>query len=146
MKEKEERVERMGVRRVGFLLFCLQLSLWLGTAFGAGYSWNILDYFGGKRGDLSMSLKNYCDSWKLNVEIHNIRKFSNVPGECVDYVSKYMGSSQYKADVQRATDESALFLTETFSLGGDGKDAWIFDVDDTLLSNVAYYKKHHFGY
>ncbi|XP_059432484.1 acid phosphatase 1-like, partial [Corylus avellana] len=28
---------------------------------------------------------------------------------------------------------------------GDGKDAWIFDVDDTLLSTVPYYKKHGFG-
>ena len=69
-----------------------------------------------------MSLKNYCESWKFNVELHNIRKFSEVPGERVDYMSKHVSSSQYKADVQRAADESALFLTETFSLGGDGKD------------------------
>jgi FMN phosphatase YigB (HAD superfamily) len=30
-------------------------------------------------------------------------------------------------------------------LEGDGKDAWIFDVDDTLLSTIPYYKKHGFG-
>lgn len=145
VEEKARVTEKMGVRR-GVLFLSLQLSLWLGTALGGGYSWNILEYFGGKRDDLRMSLRNYCESWKLNVELHNIRKFEEVPGECVDTVNKYMSSSQYKADVQRAADESALFLTETFMLGGDGKDAWIFDVDDTLLSNLPYHQKYNFGY
>lgn len=27
----------------------------------------------------------------------------------------------------------------------DGRDAWIFDIDDTLLSTVPYYKKHNHG-
>lgn len=138
----------MGGRREILLLLSLQLSLWVGTALGGRSSWNILDYFGGQTEELElgMSLKNYCESWRLNVELNNIRKFSEVSAECVDFVSKYMSSSQYKYDVQRATEEAALFLTENFVLGSDGKDAWIFDIDDTLLSNVPYYKKHNFGY
>ena len=47
-----------------------------------------------------------------------------------------MTSSQYKADSQRAIEEVTLYLTSCCSLNGDGKDAWIFDVDDTLLSTV----------
>ncbi|XWS36478.1 hypothetical protein CRYUN_Cryun20dG0089000 [Craigia yunnanensis] len=42
-----------------------------------------------------------------------------------------MISSQYKADSERAIEEVTLYLSSCCSLGGDGKDAWIFDVDDT---------------
>ncbi|XP_020276415.1 acid phosphatase 1-like isoform X1 [Asparagus officinalis] len=148
-KITEGEKKEMGVKRdrtLLVLLLCLQSSLWLGTALGEGYTWNILDYFGRRRDGLGMSLKNYCESWKLNVELHNVRDFDEVPAECVDIISKYLSSSQFKADVQRVADESTLFLTEAFALGGDGKDAWIFDVDDTLLSNVPYYKKINFGF
>ncbi|PSR94885.1 Acid phosphatase [Actinidia chinensis var. chinensis] len=56
-----------------------------------------------------------------------------------------MTSSQYKADSERAIEESALYLSSFCTFVGDGKDAWIFDVDDTLLSNLPYFKKHNFG-
>ncbi|PKA59422.1 Acid phosphatase 1 [Apostasia shenzhenica] len=92
-----------------------------------------------------ITLKNYCESWRLNVELHNVRGFGAVPAECTSFVAKYMSSSQYKSDVQRATDEAALFLTSSFSLAGDGRDIWVFDVDDTLLSTLPFYKSHQFG-
>ncbi|XP_050364578.1 acid phosphatase 1-like [Argentina anserina] len=92
-------------------------------------------------------LKRYCESWRINVEINNIRGFDVVPQECVRHIRKYMTSSQYKADSERALEEVTLYLTSSCccTLEGDGKDAWIFDVDDTLISTIPYFKKHDFG-
>ena len=90
-------------------------------------------------------MKNYCESWRINVELHNIREFEVVPQECVDYIKKYMTSSQYKVDSERAIEEVTLYLSSCCSLKGDGKDAWIFDVDETLISTIPYFKKHGFG-
>lgn len=50
-----------------------------------------------------------------------------------------------KVDLQREFDECTLFLISNFALKGDGKDAWIFDIDDTLLSTVPYFKQHQYG-
>ncbi|KAL2928974.1 Acid phosphatase 1 [Bienertia sinuspersici] len=36
-------------------------------------------------------------------------------------------------------------FAKTVNLSGDGKDVWIFDVDDTLLSFLPYCKIHGFG-
>lgn len=80
------------------------------------------------------------------MELNNIKGFDVVPQECVEFVGKYMTSSQYKADIERAVEESVLYLSKgCCSLKGDDKDAWIFDIDDTFVSIVPYYKKHHFG-
>ncbi|KAJ4728312.1 putative Acid phosphatase 1 [Melia azedarach] len=105
--------------------------------------WNILNQM--RRTAVRDSLKNYCESWRMNVELNNIREFEVVPQECTDYIKKYMTSSQYKADSERAIEEVKLYLSGCCSLEGDGKDAWIFDVDDTLLSTIPYFKKHGFG-
>ncbi|RWR81193.1 Acid phosphatase Class B [Cinnamomum micranthum f. kanehirae] len=117
------------------------MSLLLGIGVG---DWNIMNVKWKKQG-VSISLKNYCESWRMNVELNNIRYFEVVPGECVYYIGKYMTSTQYKVDSERALDECTLYLNSFFKLTGDGKDAWIFDIDDTLLSTVPYYKKHDFG-
>lgn len=80
------------------------------------------------------------------MELNNIRGFDVVPEECTEYIGKYMTSSQYKADCERAMEECQVYFSSCCSLKqGDGKDAWIFDVDDTLLSTVPYFKKHGFG-
>ncbi|GMN49053.1 hypothetical protein TIFTF001_018218 [Ficus carica] len=97
------------------------------------------------RKEVGDSLKKYCESWRVNVEINNIRGFEMVPQECVEHIKKYMTSSQYRADSEKALEEVKLYLSRCCSLKGDGKDAWIFDVDDTLLSTIPYYKKHGFG-
>lgn len=124
--------------RKQYLLLVI-FSLLCGIAFA---DWNILN-LNWKTG-LDITLKNYCESWRMNVELHNIRDFDVVPGECVDYIGKYMTSTQYKVDSQRALEECSLYLSN-LQLTGDGKDAWVFDIDDTLLSTTPYYKKHHFG-
>ncbi|CAL9064409.1 acid phosphatase 1 [Musa acuminata AAA Group] len=125
------------------------LCLWLCTGLVAG-DWNILSYITSKREDdrnsnVEFSLRNYCESWRMNAELNNIRGFEVVPGECVGYIGAYMTSTQYEVDVQLAAEESLLFLTDSFQPSGDGKDAWIFDLDDVLLSTVPYFKMHDFG-
>jgi hypothetical protein len=71
--------------------------------------------------------------------------WSTVPEECEDYVGHYMLGSQYREDSAVITDE-AFAHAKTFKLAGDGKDIWVFDVDETTLSNLPYYAKHGFGY
>lgn len=109
--------------------------------------WNILNQMKKNiNGVVGDGLKKYCESWRINVEVNNIRRFDVVPQECVEYIRKYMTSSQYKADSERALEEVTLYLSSCCcTLEGDGKDAWIFDVDDTLLSTIPYFKKHGFG-
>lgn len=79
----------------------------------------------------------------MNVELHNTRKFEAVAEECTDYIGKYMNSVQYRVDSERAIDECTMFLSTSCSLKRDRRDAWIFDVDDTLLSTVPYFKNLH---
>nr|GEZ00834.1 60S ribosomal protein L23 [Tanacetum cinerariifolium] len=66
-------------------------------------------------------------------------------GECASYIGKYMAGSQFKIDSEATIDECTLYLNTLCDLKNDGKDAWIFDIDDTLLSLVSYYKKHNYG-
>ncbi|KAF7804608.1 acid phosphatase 1 [Senna tora] len=114
----------------------------------SGGDWNILKWRennGIIRSKSKNNLHNYCESWRMNVEVNNIRGFSVVPQECVESVKKYMTSSQYKSDCERAMEEVRVYLSECCTIKGDSKDAWIFDIDDTLLSTIPYYKKHGFG-
>ncbi|KAK7268716.1 hypothetical protein RIF29_21423 [Crotalaria pallida] len=105
--------------------------------------WNILTQK--TRSGLRISLKNYCESWRMNVELHNIRDFQVVPAECTDYIGKYVRSTQYKVDSERATEECLVYLSTSCNLKKDGKDAWVFDIDDTLLSTIPYYKNNGYG-
>ncbi|KAL2463534.1 HAD superfamily [Forsythia ovata] len=127
-------------RNFGFFLAILGLFL----GFASASNWNILNQKKGKYG-LQITLKNYCESWRMNVELYNIREFEVVPEECVQYIGKYMTSTQYKVDSEKTIDECTVYLYTSCDFKKDGKDAWIFDVDDTLLSTIPYYKKNDFG-
>ncbi|KAK4266205.1 hypothetical protein QN277_027162 [Acacia crassicarpa] len=105
--------------------------------------WNILHQR--TRNGLKISLKNYCESWRMNVELHNIRDFEVVPEECTSYIGKYVRSTQYTVDSERATEECLVYLSTSCDLKKDSRDAWIFDIDDTLLSTVPYYKENLYG-
>lgn len=131
--------------RYGLLLHIILPLLLISTESALGLpikdlqKWDILNLRNHK-----ISLKNYCESWRMNVELNNIRNFNVVPGECVQYIGEYMTSTQYRVDLERAVEQSLLYLN-SLDLAGDGMDAWIFDVDDTLLSSVPYFKEHRFG-
>ncbi|KAL2479925.1 HAD superfamily [Abeliophyllum distichum] len=86
----------------------------------------------------------YCESWRFTVETNDAGIWTRVPARCVGYVKEYMTGDKYSADSEAVADDS-LAYAKTVELSGDGKDAWIFDIDDTLLSNVPYYTSHGFG-
>ncbi|KAG7532824.1 Acid phosphatase class B-like [Arabidopsis thaliana x Arabidopsis arenosa] len=134
------------------LLLSLTLAF-LFTGMVSARDWNILNQLKGTTTKTSQTgltslkgpnLNGYCESWRVNVELNNIRDFLVVPQECVWFVQKYMTSSQYEDDVERAVDEAILYLGKTCceKKKCDGMDAWIFDIDDTLLSTIPYHKSN----
>ncbi|XP_058743608.1 stem 28 kDa glycoprotein-like [Vicia villosa] len=85
-----------------------------------------------------------CSSWRLGVETRNIISFKAIPKECGAYISNYLQGDQYRSD-SKTVNREGFFYLKTLNLKGDGKDVWVFDLDDTVLSNLPYYVKHGFG-
>lgn len=85
-----------------------------------------------------------CVSWRLNVELNNLRNWWTVPQNCLTYIQQYMLCGQYERDLATAVDCIVSYTAE-IRLVGDGKDAWVLDVDDTALSNLEYYMGRKFG-
>lgn len=55
-----------------------------------------------------------------------------------------MTGDRYLSDLAAVANYSLSFARGV-EIGGDGKDAWVFDIDETLLSNLPYYQAHGFG-
>ncbi|XAR67072.1 Acid phosphatase [Bertholletia excelsa] len=87
----------------------------------------------------------YCDSWRFSIETNNAGAWLQIPARCVTYVEEYMMGSPYTSDAEVVADFSLQFAN-TVEISGDGRDAWVFDIDETLLSNVPYYAVHGFGW
>ncbi|GAV75922.1 LOW QUALITY PROTEIN: PPR domain-containing protein/Acid_phosphat_B domain-containing protein/PPR_1 domain-containing protein/PPR_2 domain-containing protein [Cephalotus follicularis] len=85
-----------------------------------------------------------CLSWRFAVETNNIRGWSTVPHECEGYVGHYMLGDQYREDSKEVLNEAFLYA-QSLKLAGDGKYIWVFDIDETSLSNLPYYAEHGFG-
>ncbi|KAI3727286.1 hypothetical protein L1987_67099 [Smallanthus sonchifolius] len=80
-----------------------------------------------------------CVTWRWAVETNNIKDFSNaIPDQCIDYIDSYMLGSQYRQDFKLVCDV-AYEYAQGLNLTGDGKDLWVFDVDDTTLSCLPYF-------
>lgn len=86
-----------------------------------------------------------CLSWRLAVEAHNLIEFKTVPEVCETYIGNYMLGEQYRSDSKTVCVQAYYYAREQ-KLVGDGKDIWIFDVDETVLSNLPYYAQNGFGY
>ncbi|XP_042426983.1 acid phosphatase 1-like [Zingiber officinale] len=86
-----------------------------------------------------------CLSWRVAVEANNARAWSSVPPTCIKYVEDYMLRGQYQRDLDAVTYQIFAYLNNTINATADGMDAWVFDVDDTILSNLIYYKGKHYG-
>lgn len=86
-----------------------------------------------------------CTSWRFAVEANNLSPWKTIPVECADYVKAYVNGRGYALDLQRVSNEAGVYASSV-KLNGDGKDVWIFDVDETLLSNLPYYADHGYGY
>ncbi|KAH6758839.1 hypothetical protein C2S51_019074 [Perilla frutescens var. frutescens] len=81
-----------------------------------------------------------CLSWRLAVETNNLQGWKLVPQSCEEYVGNYMLGKQYRHDCEVVAD-SAIEYAKGFELAGDGKDVWVFDIDETTLSNLPYYAR-----
>lgn len=55
-----------------------------------------------------------------------------------------MTGERYRSDLEFVVENSLDFVKNATMIG-DGKDAWVFDIDETLLSNVPYYAAHGYG-
>ncbi|CAN1180692.1 Acid phosphatase 1 [Linum perenne] len=90
--------------------------------------------------------KVYCDSWKLSVETNNAGDLAtNKPRRCRQYLEEYLTGDGHVADSDMVAHD-ALAYAESVEIGGDGKDGWVFDLDETLISNLAYFRDYEFGY
>ncbi|KAJ8766705.1 hypothetical protein K2173_005316 [Erythroxylum novogranatense] len=55
-----------------------------------------------------------------------------------------MKGGMYLSDSEVAFD-NMLAYAATVEVGSDGNDAWIFDVDETIISNLPFYKRYGYG-
>lgn len=85
-----------------------------------------------------------CEAWKFGVETNTLRYWSVIPSECVEYVKNYMVGIQYLLDSNTVANESIVYAN-SLNISRDGKDVWVFDVDETLLSNLPLYADYNYG-
>ncbi|XP_062230970.1 acid phosphatase 1-like [Phragmites australis] len=85
-----------------------------------------------------------CASWRLAVETNNVRDWYSIPAECRGYVRDYMFGDLFRQDCAVVAAEAVAYA-EGLELAGDGKEVWVFDIDDTCLTNLPYYADTGFG-
>ncbi|KAG6552701.1 hypothetical protein Mapa_005648 [Marchantia paleacea] len=89
-----------------------------------------------------LNVKKECASFLLNGELNNIQGWMPPP-ECEEYIASYMEDGQYEADVRVALSAARSYFQSI--LPTEGVDAVVFDVDETCLSNLPYYRVHQYG-
>jgi predicted secreted acid phosphatase len=50
------------------------------------------------------------------------------------------------AETPVSSSTRPIAYAEGLKLASNGKEVWVFDIDETSLSNLPYYAKHGFGY
>ncbi|XP_062179239.1 stem 28 kDa glycoprotein-like [Phragmites australis] len=98
----------------------------------------------GSGGHLGRRGRVPCDSWRFAVETNTLRGWRTIPARCEKYVGNYMLGGHYRSDSRAVVDEAVAYA-EGLNLTGEGKEVWVFDVDETTLSNLPYYAEHGFG-
>lgn len=78
------------------------------------------------------------------METNDAGSWIRIPEKCVDFVKSYLTGDWYRMESEAVADDAAAYA-KSVKISGNGKDAWIFDIDETLLSNVPYYAIHGFG-
>ncbi|KAL1554999.1 acid phosphatase 1-like [Salvia divinorum] len=86
----------------------------------------------------------YCSSWRFTVETNDAGAWTRVPARCVNFVKEYITGDLYASELEAVAANAAEYARE-IGVSGDGRDAWVFDIDETLLSNVPYYAVNGFG-
>nr|CAD1843181.1 unnamed protein product [Ananas comosus var. bracteatus] len=105
----------------------------LRPAVGGGRSWC------GRRGG-----GDHVRELARGVEANNVRGWRTIPAACEGYVGHYMLGDRYRQDSIVVAIEAAAHAA-ALRLAGNGSDVWVFDVDETALSNLPYYARHGFG-
>lgn len=87
---------------------------------------------------------NACASFALNTELNNLQG-QLVPKECKGFVEGYVASGQYLTDFAGAVEAARAYLLG-LEAGPDARDLVVLDIDETVLSNVAYYEDNNYGW
>lgn len=94
--------------------------------------------------NITEELNMQCTSWRVAAEANNLGPWKTIPIECAEYMKEYMLGRSYKIDLETVSKEAEAYAN-SLELEEDGMDAWVFDIDETLLSNLPYYADHGFG-
>lgn len=86
----------------------------------------------------------FCESWRFSVETNSAVNWTTIPGRCYEYVKGYMTGDRFVSDTESVT-RYALEYAKSVQTAGDGKDAWVFDVDETLINHLPYFDAFGFG-
>ncbi|GMY18679.1 H/ACA ribonucleoprotein complex non-core subunit NAF1 [Fagus crenata] len=86
----------------------------------------------------------YCESWRFSIETNDAGNWSTIPERCLRFVQDYTTGDRYRCDSELVAENSLKFA-KTVEISGNGSDAWVFDIDETLLSNLPYYELNGFG-
>eukprot|EP01018_Ginkgo_biloba_P026645 Gb_19057 [translate_table: standard] len=84
------------------------------------------------------------EALRVGVETHNVRDWDILPQQYISAVGDYMTNGRYFLDSQVAIQQALDYL-HNLTLDDDSKNAWVFDIGDTSLCNIPYYKEHHWG-
>lgn len=83
-----------------------------------------------------------CESWLLSVEANNARNWNVVPENCIDTVKDYMegngGEAEYELTCKVVVEESVEYINQLLPLAPN--DTWLFDLTNTLVSDLEYYR------
>ncbi|KAM0915100.1 hypothetical protein ACQ4PT_011119 [Festuca glaucescens] len=82
-----------------------------------------------------------CASWRLAGEANNLAPWRAVPEECAAHVRRYLTGPAYRSDLELVAREASAYARAAATADA----AWVFDVDETLLSNLPYYAQHGYG-
>lgn len=92
-----------------------------------------------------------CASWRTAGEANNLAPWAAVPEDCVPHVRAYLTGPAYRSDLDLVAREASAYARATAAAAAaTGTNqatagAWVFDIDETLLSNLPYYAQHGYG-
>ncbi|KAI4970793.1 hypothetical protein ZWY2020_001707 [Hordeum vulgare] len=93
-----------------------------------------------KGGEEAVELR--CTSWRTAGEANNLRRVR----DCVLHVCAYLTGHSYRSDLDLVTQETSAYARAAATRDAAAADAtqaaWVFDVDETPLSNLPYYAQH----
>ncbi|KAF5793337.1 putative Acid phosphatase [Helianthus annuus] len=124
------------IPKMGCWFFILMLTITTAVASPIKNQIHLLRPHSGSAGHKHSDIN--CLSWRLAVETDNLQDWTLVPQACKDYVGHYMLGKQYRDDCDFVAAEAYKYA-KGLNLTKDGKDIWVFDIDETTLSNIPYY-------